>query len=170
MVNFMEHLAQLYGVLQEESFLYEELLKLSKEKREILLNKKIGELPSITRKEGCLVEKISKLEDERIELLHEVAERGGVPVESVNLSKIIEIAPEGMGEQFTKLRATFRATLEELQRLNELNEGMITDSLSYIKLTLDTIRNTVESQHSTYGGQGKRKEGVGVPILINREA
>jgi hypothetical protein len=114
------------------------------------------------------MEEISKLEDERVKLLHELSKTNEIPFERLNVDKIIEIAPEEVAKRLTHLRTSFKSTLEELQRLNELNEGMITESLSYIKFTLDTIRSAVESQQSTYGGRGKRK--VGVPILINREA
>ena len=68
-----EKLNALFDVLGEETRVYEKILQLSKEKKDIVIEGKVSELEEITKNEQTLVVKLGKLEILRESCVEEIA-------------------------------------------------------------------------------------------------
>jgi ABC-type cobalamin/Fe3+-siderophores transport system ATPase subunit len=165
-------LAQLLEILKEEGKKYKLLLGLSKKKRDKIIAKDLEELNSITLQEERIIEEVSKAEQQRESLIKKLANSINYPVSELTLKKIIELFPTDLTDSLQKVRKEFLAVLHDLKAVNDLNTGLIADSLSYVTYTLDAISQMTRPKEITYDGmrrRRKRKEGR-TSILVDREA
>jgi flagellar biosynthesis/type III secretory pathway chaperone len=156
----MEQLiGRLTELLDAETVIYEEILKLSKSKTDNIVEGKISELEEKVKFEQGLVAQIIKLETEREKIVGDVAGRLNLDEKTLTISKLIKKLEK---DKKTKLEESYKRitkTLEELKNVNDLNSKLIKNSLDYIEFSVNLISNASNFGSNNYGGSGKPQEG-----------
>ncbi|MDI6703161.1 MAG: flagellar protein FlgN [bacterium] len=153
-------LLQLRDVIVNENSLYKQLVDLSKEKKDVLLNRDIERLLMIISSEESLISKIQEFEDVRLGIIDNLAEVWQIPKSELNFKKIISLSSVDLSSLYSE----FLSTVQELKDLNEMNNQLIRDSLSFINYILNIIVPMQED--FTYGRVKKKKAR---PLVVDRE-
>ena len=141
-------------VLTKETLLYEEMLALSKNKTDIIVNGKVSELESITKLEQTMILKLSKLEDDREELADKLAVDLGLKPAEITLGGLISRLPEKLANELEGCCKKLPAILNKLKESNSLNSRLIKNSLDYINFSIN-ILSSVGPSDNNYVNSGE---------------
>ena len=150
-------IVRLIDVLNNETVLYEGILKLSKNKTDAIVEGKVSELESITRLEQSMIVKLGKLEEEREELVEKLAVQLHVKASDITLTNLER---QFAGEQAVKLKScrdTFPRLIHDVSYANELNAKLIRNSLDYIDFSINILTNA-GSTGNNYSNSGQSSD------------
>ena len=148
----------LIQALEELLDCHNQLLKLAREKQEVLIKGDVPTLSKLTKEEGRLVRKIGKVEQKRQQYVQELVSRYQLsPEEDWTLDRLLEHIPVEEGkEQVRTLAQNLRNVIDRLKAQNELNMRLTQDALQMVNYTLElltardeevTYRNPMEQGH-----------------------
>lgn len=139
MASLMENLIE---VLEQEGTEYEGLLELSQRKTPIIVSGNLENLQKITDEEQDVVIRINQLERKRVEVTKDIANVLNRDVDSLKLSNLIEMLAGRPVEQ-EKLTAThdkLQSAVRSLQRVNEQNKELLTNSLEMVEFEINLLQ------------------------------
>ena len=144
-------------ILKKQFKIYEEILKISEEKTDIIVKDKVDELKELVSREEELVKSFIPLEKERLSIVKEFGRSNGI----TGVPKIPEICdyfPENKDELMS-LRKSILDITKKISVRNEQNEKLIKNSLDYINFSVGLITGT-GTNPVTYGkyGEANKKE------------
>lgn len=151
MDNLVNELVQ---VLDQEARVYDDILRISKNKTNIIVQGKVSELESITKLEQSLVLQIGRLEDLREGLTKKLSDALGIKMSEVTVSELVKHIG---GEQAGKLKdcqGRITGVVNELKNTNELNSKLIKNSLEYINFSINIFANA-DMGSNNYGNTGQ---------------
>ncbi len=151
---------QLTQVLNQENEIYDTLAKLSNNKTQVIVEGKVQDLDSIVKIEQSLVLKISKLEQQREEVVEIMCNQLGIKPEEITISEILKLAANDEGKELKNCQDNLRATLNGLKEKNELNSKLLKNSLDYIDFSLNMMTSigTINNNYESTGGSGDSKK------------
>lgn len=135
---------QLLLAIKKEYELYEEVLKLSKRKSDLIINGEISELSDITAKEQTMILGIGKIEEIRVSIVMNIKKELGF-AEVVDINDLADKLGGEAGKELMALRNDFTNLLKEVKSSNDLNGKLLQQSLEYIEFNrnlLSTIDDT----------------------------
>ena len=157
-------ISQLIGLLNEQAERYEELLGLSREKKDIIIANDLDGLQKITHLENLVVSQNQKLEKKRIAVLQDIAAVVNRNEEELTLSTLIEIM-DGQEEKegLVSVGDRIRQVMESLSEANLFNASLIHNALDYIEYSMNVIRSSASQTPAYYTAAGDRMtEGPGI--------
>ena len=145
---------RLIEVLNKETAIYEGILKLSKNKTEIIVEGKVSELESLTRLEQSIILQLGKLESEREELVEKLAAQLNMKAADITLEGLRRQFPGEHAEKMEKCSQALPKLLGELSEANVLNSKLLRNSLDYIDFSIN-ILTSAGSVGNNYGYSGE---------------
>ncbi|MDP5275881.1 flagellar protein FlgN [Chengkuizengella axinellae] len=140
------------------------LLELGKQKKQVIIDNNIEELKEMMNQESMLIKQISDIDSKRVQAVINFARQKGVQpnpnITITELSRFI-IDPEEKKALITA-QGKLLKTMDEMKHINQLNQKLIEQSLSYINVTMEAALGT-SNDHATYQNpltsqqQGSRK-------------
>lgn len=133
----------LITVLQEEEEIYEYLLPITREKKQVIIKNDLQSLQNITVEEQKAIEILNVLEHRREEVIVNIGTVLSMDPETMKISNIIDILEKQPQEQ-EELRAVhkkLKETIGELKRLNDLNRMLMEQSLEMIAFDLNVLQS-----------------------------
>lgn len=146
---------ELISVLEQEIGLYEEILKVSKDKTSIIVEGKVNELEKIVKVEQTLILQVSKVENQREILINKISKVINRKPDEVNLTVLIENTNKEPGAKLKEQQEILGSFMKELGSVNQLNSQLIRSSLDYINFSLNLFANA-ENQDNNYGVEGEK--------------
>lgn len=145
----MTEIENLTNLLKEEEEIYSEILKLANKKTEMIAEDNIDEIEKLAKEEEEFIKKARILEYKREDEITKIEKN--LEIEKItDLSSLLEnIDDEKLRENLKQTQIKFKETLEELKRVNMINNTLIKDALEYITLSLNLI--TGATADNTYG-------------------
>ena len=142
---------QLIDILGEQTTRYEELLGLSQEKRDVIVDNDIEALQKINHLENIVVSQNQRLEKKRQALVADMAIVLGQKEEELTLTRMIELM-EGKEEQqpLIDARDRIKTVLDELREVNKQNGQLVQNALEYIEYSNNLMRSSLGQQPATY--------------------
>lgn len=139
MASLMENLID---VLNQESEEYEGLLSLSRKKTHIIVSADLDELQKITDDEQEVVSRINRLEKKRVEVTADIANVLNRDVENLKLSNLIDLMAPRPAEQekLTQVHDRLKASVRELQRINEQNKELLGNALEMVEFEMNLLQ------------------------------
>lgn len=139
MASLMENLIEVLGQESEE---YEGLLALSRKKTKIIVSADLEELQRITDDEQEVVGRINRLEKKRVEVTADIANVLNRDVDNLKLSNLIELMSPRPAEQakLTEAHDRLRASVHELQRINEQNKELLGNALEMVEFEMNLLQ------------------------------
>lgn len=153
-----EMIDNLIKILNEEAKIYEDILKISKNKTDVIVKGKVSELENITNIEQSLVFKMGKLENMRESLIIELAKQLGISNDQMNVSKISKYLDNDQAQRLKAFNDKITSTVKELRDSNELNSRLIKNSLEYINFSINVL-SSADTGENNYGHSGVVSEG-----------
>ena len=149
---------QLIGILKDQASHYENLLGLSQEKKDAIIQNDLGTLNKITSLENILIGQNQRLEKQRIAVTGDIAAVMNLERETVNLSVLLDRLRET--ESHPRLLAAaerIRAVVPALKDANEQNKTLIGNSLEFIEYSMNVIQSAMGQGPDVFAG-GKDTE------------
>ncbi|UJF33230.1 flagellar protein FlgN [Paenibacillus hexagrammi] len=129
------------SIMREQIDLHDSLLTLGHQKKAVLINNEVALLNQIVLKESKLIKQIEALEKQRMmEISSFLLSRGFNPNPKITITDLIRVVFKA--EDKVKLQEHQRelfGKIQELQKVNELNQQMIRQSLSFIDYSLNVL-------------------------------
>lgn len=133
----------LITVLEEEEEIYEYLLPITREKKQVIIKNDLQSLQNITVEEQKAIEILNVLEHRREEVIVNIGTVLSMDPETMKISNIIEVLekqPEEQGE-LKAVHQKLKDTVYELKRLNDLNRMLMEQSLEMIAFDLNVLQS-----------------------------
>ena len=147
----------LIDVLNKESSIYEGILKLSKEKTDVIVQGRVSELEGITRAEQTMILQLGKLEEEREALVGEYAAKLGRKPEDVTISELEKILPKEQSKELSECSKRMTGLFDNLRNASVMNSKLIKNSLDYIDFSINVLSNA-GSSGDIYGKSGQSND------------
>lgn len=169
----LNYAKQLNTVLNEEVDNYKDIVKVEVRKNKVLTSGKYGELETINDELSTLLKKSINLEQKRTAVASFITRELGISVNS-KLTVIIEHLPDDYYKKLSDVMGRLRRELDELRRLNELNNKLIVDAQRYSDMLINACTNQDASVEIDYGEKIKSKNNsksynnINNPKLFNR--
>lgn len=158
---------KLVTLLMEMADLYQAILTLSRQKRDILIAVKPQDLEAVTRQEELLILQVGKLEAARGKLMQQLAAASGVPADGLTLTAIKNMAGPEVAERLDKVAADLDRIMAELAPVNRLNAELIQRALGFINYNINLL--TQSTAGPTYAPQGKNAPDAQVRKLVDQK-
>ncbi|SMC39795.1 flagellar protein FlgN [Sporomusa malonica] len=139
-------------LLNQTLEVYQALLKLSRKKRDILIEAKPQEIEMLTKQEEILIIEAGKLEIMRSTLTHELAAAIGLAPDETTMSTLIERADNETAGKLILVIDRFGGITSELTKMNELNTQLIQQSLDLINFNINILSQS--AAETTYAPKG----------------
>lgn len=148
---------KLIDVLNKESSIYEGILKLSRQKTDVIVQGKVNELEGITRAEQTMILQLGKLEEERETLVSEYAEQLGIKPEDITVSELEKLLPKEQSKELKTCSNKMTGLINDLRDANGMNSKLIKNSLDYIDFSVNVLSNA-GSSGDIYGKSGQSND------------
>ncbi len=145
-----QNAVDLKNILAKELNIYQELLKLAKDKTKLLVDRKLTELQTSVEQEEGLVQQLVELEPLRQEQVMAIA---GEPV--IKLEVLVEkLSDEGIKTELIDIGSKLREIVEELKVINDGNQRLAQVGLEVAQHTIKIM--TRAPKPVTYGPGGSK--------------
>jgi len=158
----MPDINDLIDVLNGEMLLYKDLLDISSKKTDVIIHGKIQELDNMTKVEGNIICRLSKLEEEREKILSGYDDTG-----EITISELCKMLPEDDAKKLKKIQKEFESLLKALNDRNELNKSLLQQSIEYVNYSIGLISSNLVQDNGIYGDNGSIKQ---YSSIIDRKA
>ncbi|ADL69673.1 FlgN family protein [Thermoanaerobacterium thermosaccharolyticum DSM 571] len=158
----MPDINDLFDVLDGEMLLYKDLLDISTKKTDVIIHGKIQELDNMTKVEGSIICRLSKLEEEREKILSGYDDTG-----EITISELCKMLPEDDSKKLKKIQKEFESLLKALNDRNELNKSLLQQSIEYVNYSIGLISSNLVQDNGIYGDNGSIKQ---YSSIIDRKA
>lgn len=137
---------ELIDVLDKEEKEYQDLILLSREKTPVIVKGDLDKLQKITEAEQFVVGKVNKLEKKRVEVVKDIAIVLGRDENTLKVKEIADLLQSQPTEQGRLLEVyeRLKATIKEISTVNEINRGLIKESLEFIEFNLNLVKGVYE--------------------------
>ena len=133
---------QLYGYLQFEQQLLQEMIRLADKQQAALVNYQISELSEITSFQNALIVNIRNAEEKRISLLMQWLGISRKEAAELKLSTLEEkIEDKEVCTEIKKMRKELRTMIDQLQNMNSTNRLLTNRARTNVKEMMDYITN-----------------------------
>jgi len=147
---------QLIMTLNKEYEIYEEVLKLAKEKKRVVIDGRIKELDAITRKEQSIIFNLGKIDKVREALTINISKELRIEVFE-NVTELSQYLEGDLKDQILEVRDKLVDIVEKVKKANDLNNKLIQQSLEYIEFNKNLL-TSMETKGITYGSMADEKE------------
>lgn len=143
---------EMIEILKKQYEIYQEILKISEKKTDIVVKDKVDELKELVDSEEELIGKFIVLEKRRLSIVKEFGKSKGI-TGVPKIPELCEYFPENK-EELMRLREDILSITKKINEKNKLNEKLIKNSLDYINFSVGLITGT-GSEPLTYGKYGE---------------
>lgn len=148
----------LLDVLEQEAKAYEDILKISESKTDIIVEGKVAELENIMKLEHSLLLHLARLENQRELLMDRFARDTGMKSEDITITYLAETSPGENGLKLKAMQERIGKTLKGVRSSNDLNSRLIKNSLDFINFSLN-LYVSGDDTGNNYDVSGERPAG-----------
>lgn len=147
----------LLAVLSRILSIYQAILSLSHEKKQILVAAKAQDLEKVTKQEEILILQAGKLEEIRRKLVNELMVAHGITRGGRSLLKLQTITTPAVAQELENFGKQMGQIMAEIAPINKLNTELINQALGFINYNINISFPNCEWRH-TYAIQGQANE------------
>lgn len=140
----------LLDTINEEIKIYDELLAIGKEKKNIIIKNQVEVLKQMNTVEISLTNKLKKLSKKRLESFEDIKMVLGLTGQATLSNIAQKLKDEKEKTELLKARDKLKEISIELGEVNQINRNLIGNSLDYIDFSINLIRQTSSDETGTY--------------------
>lgn len=148
---------RLIELLEHEHKVYEGILKLSKDKTNIVVEGKVSELENMVKLEQALLLQISRIDKQREEILVKISSELKLKENGVSISEIKKHVSPEQHKKLENYQKKMTDMVNELNHVNQLNSRLIKNSLEFIEFSLNLVSNA-DLTSNNYSNKGDSSE------------
>ncbi len=152
-----ELIDKLLEILEQEYTVYEDILRLSKDKTNTIIEGKVSELDNIVKLEQALVMQIARIDEKREEVLLQICNETNAGEKTMNISEIRKHTTEVQSKRLEEYQKRMLGIVNELGHINKLNSKLIQNSLEFIEFSLNLMANA-DAASNNYGKKGNSSD------------
>ena len=135
---------ELITVLTEEQQLYEKIIPIASEKKNVIIKNNLESLQEITEQEQLAIDQVTVLEKKRSEVIVNIGILLNRKPEELTLKEIIRLLENQPKEQkqLSQIHDQLKQTVQELKNINIQNKSLIVQSLEMIEFNMNLIQST----------------------------
>ncbi len=145
---------ELMSILEQEARVFDDVLRISKNKTDLITGGKVNELENIVKLEQALVLQMGRLENRREELVSQISDQIKVKPSEITISQIAKLLKNDQTDKLTKLQNRINNLINELKNTNDLNSKLIKNSLEYIDFSINLMAG-MGPVNNNYGSTGQ---------------
>lgn len=145
----MTYIPNLIDALKKETEVYEQLLQIAREKKQVIIDNDVKKLESITKKEKTYVLALVRLEEIRDKIIKHLQDELNIEVVE-KLDDIINALDTKWSTRAIIEKKKLISLVSEMKKENQENQQLIEQSLDYINFNLSML--TEDSQVDNYTG------------------
>ena len=140
MASLMDDLVQ---VLESENKEYEKLAKLSKEKKQVIIDANVPALEKIVDLEQDVASKIQNLDNRRQKVMRDMSVVLNQSEQDFTIDTVIEMLSSQPKEQqrLQNVKKQLKTTLDEVRNINEQNQTLLNQALEMVEFDLTLFRS-----------------------------
>ncbi len=152
-------IGDLIDVFNKQIVLYNDLLAIGNEKKNIILKNDVETLTTMNTVENNIISKVNRLEKQRIVIVNDICDVLSIKSDSFTLSNLAEsLTVEEDKQAVLQIRDALNEIIFKLSKVNELNKTLIESSLDYVNFSLNTLRSVQEPMDTGYEKDLKNKK------------
>jgi len=138
--SLMDDLVQ---VLESENKEYEKLAKLSKEKKQVIIDANVAALEKIVDLEQDVASKIQNLDNRRQKVMRDMSVVLNQSEQDFTIDTVIEMLSSQPKEQqrLQNVKKQLKTTLDEVRNINEQNQTLLNQALEMVEFDLTLFRS-----------------------------
>lgn len=148
---------ELTDILEQETEIYGDLLKISKNKTDTIIKGNVKELEEDLKREQTALLKVNRLEDSREKLICKLSENLEIHKNDLTITELVKHIQGEQADRLQKARNMILNIMDELKKVNELNSHLIKNSLDYINFSINIMSN-LDNESNNYGITGQVKD------------
>lgn len=146
----------LIAVLGKILSIYQGILTLSQEKKQVLVAARSHDLERVTKQEELLILQVGKLEELRRKLVDELKAIHGITEVGHSLLPLQKVATPTIANKLEAFRKNIGDIVAEITPLNKLNNELIQQALGFINYNINILSQTAVGP--TYAPKGQANE------------
>ncbi|WP_433922020.1 flagellar protein FlgN [Paenibacillus taichungensis] len=149
------------GVLEQLEAAHVEMLELGERKKEAVVANKVDILISLINQESKLLKRIELIEQQRFLAVHQFLEGRGIKSKlNLTISELTRLVFDtAEKKRLLQAQTSLTDVLQKVKYLNESNQQLIKQSLSYIDFFIETMSFHAESE-ATYQNPLEKSYGI----------
>lgn len=151
----MNALSKLLEILEGQKQVYRDLLDISKNKTDIIVEGKVQELENITKVEQTLILKMRDLESQLEKHVKNLIDELSIKEKNVTISVLLSYLQGEDKKKLEELRVSIFNVINELEHVNQLNSKLIQNSLQYINFSINLYTNVNVDGSGSYRPDGE---------------
>ena len=161
----MDNLGEIISCLEKQKSIYEELLSISRKKKQVLIDGNVEKLDSMVKREGNLIIEIGDLENKREKAVEALAKELGCSSKELTVSYVCDRVADKRVGLIRSLADSIGSILKELKELNDINGKLIEQSLEYVNFSINLVADVLEGQKVVYEANEEENKGNGVRLF-----
>lgn len=158
-------------LLHKTADLYDELLRISQNKKQVLVSGKADNLPPLVKEEEVLVVQAGKFETARQQIIAELAVHYGCTPEELNLTELEKAAQAvEMQDEVRKAGERLKTIVTELRKMNELNAELTQQALFFVNCSINLLmQNSADQTYQPNNSANQAGSAARSRLLIDRK-
>lgn len=138
---------QLIRILNQLTTMHKELLGLSKQKTEALTKNELDSFQALLSKEKKLVIQLEEQEKERQQIVEAWSREQQLATAFPTVTEILEALNEDDQKEVENAAIQLTDTMTALKRQEQLNQGLLQESMKFVQLSMELINPTIQSMN-----------------------
>jgi hypothetical protein len=148
---------ELIKVLDQEAKVYDDILKISKNKTNIIVEGKVAELENLVKIEQSLVFQMSRIETMRENLVDKISAQLNLKSGEVTISELLKHIKGSEADKLKECQTNMTKALNDLKQTNDVNSKLIKNSLDFINFSINLI-SSIDLGTNNYGTGGQTND------------
>lgn len=158
--------SRLFTILEQQVGVYEGILKLAKDKTNIVIQGEVTKLENLVKMEQAFVLQMGKLEQQREEVVEQIADQLEIDKEHFSISQLLQHLDHAQQTKLETYQQSLANVIDELKNSNELNAKLIQQSLEYIEFSMNVLTNA-SVPNNGYESKGTESPAKGTRSLFD---
>jgi flagellar biosynthesis/type III secretory pathway chaperone len=167
MANVDKEINAIIDILRSEHGYYNDLVELSRSKKDIIIEGKVAELDKIVKLEQNMIFSIGQLEKEREDEVAKLCKALDMNSSQLTVSELAKVLKPELKNKLEDIQDKLKKTFSELKAANDVNGQLIEQSLEYIDYSINLFTGSGMETGSLYGDAGKDKGKQGKKSIID---
>lgn len=151
-------IGDLIDVFEKQILLYNDLLAISTEKKNVIVKNDLETLTTMNTVENSIISKVNRLEKQRLAIIKDICDVLSMNINTFTLTNLANsLNVEEDRVKVLDIRDRLNEIITTLNKVNEQNKNLIQSSLDYVNFSLNMIRSAKEPSGSGYENDIKKK-------------
>ncbi len=162
-------LKRLCELMEDEIYIFRQLLKIEKMKNSLIINQEIEELKKVTDEEEKYLDEVAMKEKERESIVEKLFQKYKVNSERV-LTALLKVLPDNVNDikqELRKQKCELIRNIKDLKKINSINNKILMDSIKFFNYAVNTLQSVDTITYTN--GKDNRNEYISKSHLIDRQ-